>query len=395
MNEIIAGEERFFRAASSDAETIQNAVDSACGEKTVIRVPRWNPRTEKPEWRIDRDIVLKTNVTIILDNAALVQETGSFNRIFTAERGAKNIAVIGEGNATLSGGEESRLNALSSGKYGLPDVSVNGIAYFSGVSGLTIRNLTIENMRWVAVSVLDSEDVSISNLNFVSIPRVVREHGVCITNCKRVSIENVSGRTGASTVIVEANKNGETSGVSIRNLKADPARGSVLSIRTRENGTVSDVTANTVIDSSKYYEKARSASALVFGDMKPVIPGPVVNRSEFFEKRMPAAEAIRNVFATNLYSRSNYAVEILQPFSDTVIGSLITYGDNIYAIGSRSSDEMELKNVVFERVFYGAGSEPNNLKAFIARYAKGATAVKTPNIQGYTVKQLVLQEEEP
>ena len=63
-------------------------------------------------------------------------------------------------------------------------------------------------------------------------------------------------------------------------------------------------------------------------------------------------------------------------------------------IGTRSTQPYELKDVVFDHVYYGAGSEPNNASSFISRAAKGAKAVSTRNVTGYTVSHLYTQEEE-
>ena len=95
MQKVFASEERF--AGSTDAETVRNALNALPEEGGTCVIPRWNPRTGKAEWRFEKPIVLRSNVTLLADNAVLVQERGVFTHLMTAEEGAQNVAVIGEG----------------------------------------------------------------------------------------------------------------------------------------------------------------------------------------------------------------------------------------------------------------------------------------------------------
>ena len=314
-----------------------------------------------------------------MDNASVFQEADAFSPLFSAEPGAEEIALLGEGNALLSGGGKSRLKVTTSGLYGMPDIRNNVLLSFQNVSGLSVRNLEFEEFHWFAVLLEDAESVTLENLRFQSWPRVPEEGGILIkSGCRNVRIENLTGRTGHHTVELFS-ENGPIENVRLRNLMTDPARGSVVLLDTEKRGTIRDVSIDGVVDSSDFYEKQRSGSVLAFGK-----PGQESGR----EAR------IFGITAENLYSRSVNAVELNEPVSGLRVQNLMTFGDNIYAVGSKSTGPILLSDAVIDGICYGAGSEPNNSASFISRYAKGAKPVQAENVSGLKVRRLLTQEEE-
>ena len=378
MECVRASEERFL--GLSDAMTVQAAVDYAAGQGggTVV-IPRLNARTGKPEWRFDRAVILKSAVKVVLENAFVVQEPDAFSPLFTAEAGARNAALLGEGNALLSGGGKSRLKVTTSGLYGMPKIEHNVLLNFRGVSGLSVRNLEFEEFHWFAILLEGVSSGTLENLRFQSYPRVPEEGGILIrSGCKNLRIENLTGRTGHHTVELSA-EHGPIEDVRIRNLMTDPARGSLVMLCTGEGGTIRNVSIDRAVDSSDFYEKQRSGSVLAFGK-----PGQDSGR----EAR------IFGITAENLYSRSVNAVELNEPVSGLRVQNLMTFGDNIYAVGSKSTGPILLSDAVIDGICYGAGSEPNNSASFISRYAKGAKPVQAENVSGLKVRRLLTQEEE-
>ena len=381
MQKTSAGKTEFFR--SGDSETVQAAVDFLGSRGGTVVVPRWNPRTQKAEWRFKRPVVLKSNVTVLLENALLIQETDCFSHLFETEEGAENVSLIGEGCACLFGGETSRLTVTTSGQYGLPDIENNAMCYFKGARGLTVCGLEILDPHWFAFVLDGTEDVSVKNIRFISYPLVPEEGGILIKNgCRNISVENLTGRTGFHSVKISEEEEGEISDIRIRNVVTDPTRGSLVDLKTGENGKIRDVRMSVLMDSSDFYEKARSGSALCFGEFRKPVSADC------------PASVISSVYAENLYSRAVNAIELLQPFSDTKVRNLMTFGDNITAVGSRSTKAFQVSNVCFDGVYYGAGSKPNNSDSFISRMAKGAKPVNTGKVTGYTVEHLFLKEEE-
>ena len=151
MREFIScNEKELF--SDSDSGTIQNAIAAAIedGCRKVV-IPRYNLRTDKTEWRIAKAIEVPSNMTIVLDNCYMVQETGVYDNMFrnslaytehhTLETEQHDIAIIGEGNVCLSGGVHNGLLERTVGKHGFPKSAVvNQMLLW-----INVRNLRIEN----------------------------------------------------------------------------------------------------------------------------------------------------------------------------------------------------------------------------------------------------------
>lgn len=385
-NTLSANEERFRK--ETDALTIQAALDEAASSGVPVTVPRFNVHRGTAEWRIDRAIVLHSGSDLILDNALLIQETGSYDHIFTNEPGAKGIRISGEGFATLSGGRENRLRERTAGRYGLPDVIKNVMIYLRDARSVVLTNLRIEHQRYHAIAVDASEDVVMRKIDFFAYPHLPNMGGILLRNgTKNVLVDTVTGRTGDDTVTLRATKalppssgaeNVEVENVTIRNILADPARASLVRIESDGGRKIRNVRLDTIMDASRFYEKKRSGSVLAFHS----------------ENARPAGISdVSDIRAENLYSRSERAVAVNGPFSDALIRNLMTFGDNIYAVKS-ATGEIALKDVVFDGIFYGAGSKPNNATSFISLQARSAKPADLGNVTGYEVKRLFSLSEE-
>ena len=383
---VSVNEERFSRA--TDAETIQAAIDEAVRTGKGVVIPRFNASKNRAEWRIGRAIVLQSGTRLVLDNAMLVQETGAYDYMFTNAPGAEDIFVAGEGFSTLSGGQENRLKETTAGRFGLPGVIKNVMIYLTGAKRVTMENLRIEHQRYHAVVADGVEELTVRNLDFFAYPHLPNMGGILLRNGTRhVVIDGVTGRTGDDTVSIRgveklAGSGNDIADVTIRNILADPARAALVRLETAGGQKIRDVRIDTVMDGSRFYEKKRSGAVLAF-------------YSESARPKKPAEIGdLSCVTAKNLYSRSERAVAIDGPVTDSVIRHLMTFGDNIYAVGTRKAGPITSENVVIDRVLYGAGSEPNNSKSFISLQARGAKPVLLDSVTGVMVEHVFLQDEE-
>ena len=139
----------FVSQGLSDTEVIQSALDSASAGDTV-RIPRYNKTSKNSEWDIKNALVIGSGVKVLLDNCRLVMEKGTYDNMFRNKEGASDFSIIGEGSAVLSGGEWNYLSNNMSGKYGLPDVSVNALIKLSNATHAVIRNIRFEMARWAS-----------------------------------------------------------------------------------------------------------------------------------------------------------------------------------------------------------------------------------------------------
>ena len=74
-----------FKQLSSDYEMIQAAVDEAAAYGAEVVIPRYNERTGKPIWELDRSVVLKNGSYVIIDNAHIRLMDGAYCHFFENE----------------------------------------------------------------------------------------------------------------------------------------------------------------------------------------------------------------------------------------------------------------------------------------------------------------------
>ena len=378
----------FVSPGAADADIIQRAIDAASPGDTV-RIPRFHVSGESSEWHIGKALLVGTGVTVLLDNCRLVLETGIYDNMFRNRDGASGFSIIGEGSAVLSGGEWNYLSNNMSGKYGLPDVSVNALLKFRHASHAVIRNIRFEMARWASVMIDHSEDVRIEDLWFEMVPHVKDLYGVLIgCGCRNISIENLTGRTGDDTVYIFADSkrypvtaDAEIRGVRLRNIVTDPKFESIVHIRANGGHKIRDIRMDGIVDSSDFFDKKRIHANVHIGDreaeLHPAVPSDI--------------SGIRLV---NAFSSAVNTFSLNGSFSDSCFENVFTFGDNINIINN-SSCEVQTENVRFRRLYYGKGSEPNNSTSFISRYAIGALPVVADNIRGdLKVEKLIDVDEE-
>lgn len=315
-------------------------------------------------------------MTILLDNVTMVQADGAYDHMFTAKKGSKNIAIIGEGQVTLSGGNPNRLQETTQGKYGLPEISVNAMLYFNGVDGFKADNLHIEDQRWAAFDFLHSKNIQISHIDFFNVPKLPNLYGILIEHgCQNVAVSEVTGRTGSHTIFLRAAekekkaRNTDIHHVSLKNINVDPARGAIVQFYAAGGHKIHDVAMETVFDSSDFFEKKRSAAIVAIG-------------SEAFRPKEPSKLGdIYNVSMKCGTSRSTTGIDIESSLKDARFETLLTFGDIINAIATKTNG-VKLKNVVFDRVYHGAGITPNCSDSFISLQARGQKVVDLDKTEG-------------
>ena len=178
MELIYASDKRFW--GSTDAETIQNAIDYA--EKTGlsrVTIPRHNPRTGENIWIISKTILLPSDMTVVLEDAHLRLADGVLENIFrnrncrtekgnTIEGEQKNIRILGSGNATLDGGKHNgfveQMIRENPGKY--PPLSVNLLVFLHNVRDFTISGLNIIESRWWSICCIYCRWGRITDIDF-------------------------------------------------------------------------------------------------------------------------------------------------------------------------------------------------------------------------------------
>lgn len=399
MREFIScNEERLF--ADTDSATIQNTIAAAIkdGCRKVI-IPRYNLRTDKNEWRIDKAIELPSNITLILDNCFMVQETGTFDNMFrntnahkenkTIEDEEHDIEILGVGNVCLSGGVHNGVLERTSGKNGFPSIWLNQMFYWVNVRNLRVENLHIENQRHWAMTHIYCHHVKLKNLDFHAIPHVPNMDGIDLRlGCHHFEMENITGRTGDDTIAMTAisgvhetsvkveGKSSDISDVKIRNVLSDPFRMLNVRILTQDGNQVHDIDVDTVMDISDYATKVKCNAAIGIGTQGAL----------YVKVCRAKQEDTKNITARNIYSRGGQAIRIDDVCSDSTFTNVKTFSTCFAALGTVGFG-CSLKDVVLDGVYYGS-DKTNAQKGFVDGYL-GSTIVRMPETKGnLTVKNV-------
>ena len=348
----------------NDALTIQNAIAAAevDGCRRLV-IPRYNLRTRKTEWRIDRAIRIPSDFTVVLDNCYMVQETGCYDHMFTnslsyeehktLENEQHDITMVGVGNVILDGGVHNHLMEKTSGRYGMPRVWKNTMLYWVNVRNLRVENLFIQNQRWWAITHIFCRDAWYKNICFEAVPHVPNMDGIDLRiGCNNFHLENITGRTGDDVIALTGLKGGwemqnavegkdtDIHDVAIRNVLGDPFIHFVVRLLNHDGNHLYNIDMDTVYDISDFTTKKRARTTVGVG------------AALYTQKRKALPGETRNVRAKHLTSRGDHAIRIDNTLHDSVFTNLKTYGDNVICIGTQKGTE--LHNVVFEDFFYGS-----------------------------------------
>ncbi|MBQ3866522.1 MAG: hypothetical protein II776_06440, partial [Clostridia bacterium] len=163
MDCVYTSDPKFF--GSTDSETIQNAVDFAAkNDLGRVVIPRFNPRTKKTVWEIEKAVILPGHITVLLEDAHLRLADGVFDNVFrsanwmtpagkTLEGELSDIRILGSGNAVIDGGVHNglceQMHRDDPEKY--PRLSVNLFIFLVNVRDFEIAGIRFMESRWWSI----------------------------------------------------------------------------------------------------------------------------------------------------------------------------------------------------------------------------------------------------
>ena len=384
----------------SDSRSINNAVIEAIksGVRRVV-IPRVNERTGEERWDIDEAIILFSNLEIVLDNCYIRQIDGSMDNVFrnfdddvirgTLEEEQENIIIRGVGNAVIDGGNMNGLIEATSRKDGRPHIEKNNPIRLHNVRGLKLLDFTILHQRWWAVNLLFVEEALISGLKIICGPDAPNQDGIDIRlGCNNIIIQNIFGQSGDDFIALSGFLGGRESqkymvkgksidihDIVIKNILATSADCSTIALRNHDGVKIYNITIDTVND---------TLSSAVLADTDPYF----INRSDFnfdsyklpkspyatvrigqdnyIHERPCASGDIFGIHVTNIHSKINTAIMINVNLENSYFGNVYAENgvDRVISTGSCTSRHnfgADLKNVVFENIFYNCRDNENSI----------------------------------
>ena len=326
--------------AGSDSDRIDAAIARAVesGERSV-EIPRMNAASGRPLWLISRAILVPSDFTLLLRDSTvrlapgtrdnLVRNAGTAKEPMEADR---NIRILGEGNAVLSGGTEAHFDPPGD-RSGWRTIGV----LLCGVKGFTIEGLTLEETQAWALSVEHGcTDGRIANLTFRNTNKYPNQDGVDIRKgCHDILIENITGETGDDTVALTGLRNNKAAtnpgvrtmqiggnaprpdddiyNITVRNVRAKVAGGHhIVRLLNQDGIKLYNIFIRDVVDASGPQDP-RVQAAVKIGDTR------------YWSLSQSQLGDTYNVFVDTVLSRGRTAVRIQGPLKNAVLRNIVGY----------------------------------------------------------------------
>lgn len=260
---IFANDPKFF--GKTDSETLQNALLAAAGKSLLI--PRYNARTGGMLWKIEKTLRIPSDTTVILLDAHLRLEDFTYCNLFTNEKNAKNIRIVGVGSATLDSGKFNGLKEKNAGQNGFGPITDNALLLFDGVEVLLAEHLHLIQNRWYCVYCIACKHAVLKDLDLCAHPNFPDMGGIRLHSpCRDFHIENVTGLTGEDTVFLCAEEGGDLSEIHIRTVKTNASRASMVRLQAQNGSKISRILIENLLDCSLPEQKKLPFACVQLGD---------------------------------------------------------------------------------------------------------------------------------
>lgn len=395
-----------FKGKSSDSDMIQAAIDDAAMKGKMVIIPKYNERTGKSVWDIDKTLFLHNESTVVLQNAHLRLADGAICNMFanknartplaeTNEGRQENIHIIGIGKALLDGGIHNGMyedNGITRKVMKKSDhhITENCMMYFQNVHNIVIENITIKNQRYWGMYFIYSSFGRVSNIHFESESNVPNQDGVDLgKGCRNFIIEKITGCTGDNIVAINVTahdiygpqvgdkRNGDVHNIIIRDLLVYGVGGcSLIRLLNHDGYRIYNIRIDNVIEISDWSQAdaalAQNPDLTIKTDdegnllpRRTIIPGEIGYRTEsaiiigesYWYDETPAKHGDTfGITVSNVMTRSRYAVCINNTLIDSTFDNIRLFG-NGYMVAYFGKGTVE--NVKFSNIRYDKAALPH------------------------------------
>ena len=341
----------FFQKGGYDYITaeIQRAIES--GSRTAKITGHWE---------INKAVRLPSNITLILENCHLRMAKDCYSNMFlnehygteigrTLEGTDTNITIKGRGYAIIDGGGYNGLTERTANKNGLPSMWNQNPLIFHNVDGFSVRDLTVRNQRWWALTFICSRNGYVGNIDFCSEDTAFDSEGkeyhqldydkyedVLVKNsdgvdirfgCHDILIENLTGFIEDDTVALTSGTSskpgcGETDKFCVEGHTIDTYNITIRNIRTASfcsmvrllcqgGHKLHDITVDGVYDQSDVCPHlVKGFNAVKVGDL------------HMYGHRHATPDEVYNITIKNVYAAGRYAVKLIGGMTNVVLQNI-------------------------------------------------------------------------
>ena len=387
--------------AESDSSSIQNAVNEAVRRDIrKVVIPRVNERTGEPRWDIDTAIIIPSDFEMILDNCYIRQADGSADNVFrnfregeethTLEEESHDIVIRGIGAATVDGGKHNGIFEADFKKGVTKSPQINSMILLHNVKGLRIEGISFINQRYWAINLHYVEEAKLSDLTIKCDNGYHNLDGIDLrSGCNNIILENLFGQSGDDFIALTGFTGGAESerffvegksidihDVVIKNIVATSAECTVIALRNQDGVKIYNVTVDTVHDTISSNETVNKNPSFVFGFDNNAYRSPKspyatlrIGQKGWIKNKEIEMGEIYGIHVTNLHARTNAAIVINEKLLDSYFGGIYA-GPGVERVittkSCRASQEYgaDMKNVVFENIFFTTGELADSSVAF-------------------------------
>ncbi len=383
-----------------DSDSIQNAVNLAA--KTGIGrvlIPRFNERTGKPLWEIEKAVILSSDVEIILDNCKLRQADGACDNVFRShlitadaqEPSAQlhDIRIIGRGTAVIDGGIHNGITERAyHRKEDARHPSMNNMILLANVRNFVVEGISFENQRFWALNLGYAEYGRLSNLHFYCECENPNLDGIDLRDgCHDIIIENITGQSGDDLIALSAigfglftenrlssygfavsNASKDIHDITIKNVIGTSVDCAIIALRATDGRKLYNVTIDNVHDVDNGALEAGKCfpaypKATIDMDIRRIRKGnhPYallrIGQHGYYKNRANILGEVYGITATDLHSRGGVAIMVNVSLKDSYFGNIHADNDVDYIVTTKSGRVKQkygadMENVVFENIFY-------------------------------------------
>lgn len=328
----------------SVSDRIESAINDALRLRiNSIEIPRVDLVEGKTEWLIERAIVLPSDFTLILKDCLIRLAPGTKDNIII-NSGArtqplsenKNIRIIGQGSAVLSGGLESHFDPPGD-RSGYKTIGV--LLY--NTKHFTIEGIKIEESQTYAISVENGCAYGrIANIELYNTNKYPNQDGIDILKgCHDIIIENITGITGDDMVALtglrrssnlksygmeivgsRVTDNDDIYNIIINNVQGTTAGGHhIIRLLNHDGVKIYNIFISNVMDTSKEGD-VQNKAAILIGD------------GAYYSISQNQLGETSRIFIENVLSRSKSVIKIRGPLKDAVIRNVAGYGGNTIVV---------------------------------------------------------------
>ncbi len=374
--------------AESDSRSIQNAVDAALetGLGRVV-IPRYNKRTGKCQWDVDKAIILDSNLEIILDNCYIRQMDGSMDNVFrnfpedgrqrkTLAEEQHDIIIRGVGNAVIDGGIGNGLTQKTSLQDGRPHIYKNNLIWLHNLRQFRLENFTLANQRHWALNLNYCEYGRITGLNLICRNDLRNQDGLDLrVGCNNILIDSMTGRAGDDFIALSGflgnvirdgveGKSPDIHDIMISNIRATSSECTLVGIRCQDGIKIYNVTVDNVYDVMGTQEglgKATSTLGRLYGNRYafPWSPYAIIRigHDDYIRNKACAPGDVYAIHVSNIHARCNGVIMLNCDIENSSFRNIYA-GPEVDRIFTTSACReahpfgVDMRDVVIENVYW-------------------------------------------